>query len=333
MSSNNGDFSISAGVLPPTWRGNFQDFLDMMPELLSVVLNEGYSTFVSGNVVPTSNVGPWLNGKSWYVWSDDDGAYIHAEISEVFRAFYISPYDPFLLDENNPNPATTEDNAFWVKITESATPSVLGMYIHLGEWKKVGLTSDDLDEINLRLEAVTEYDENEEEYRLRDNIVKEENLHSSVFDAIRLSTLDSVYPIGTIYENSKSSLNPSVLFDWKDSTWTSFGEGRVIVGAGSGAGLTPRTNGTTFGSEERTLSQANMPDVEVGTISLRLNGSINGCGKSSGLESQYNSMGVMLGDTAYGVTTIDLGEGFSGEGESFDISQPSIVVYRWVRTA
>ena len=56
--------------------------------------------------------------------------------------------------------------------------------------------------------------------------------------------LDRIYPVGSVYMSTNAT-NPGQLFG---GTWAAFGQGRVIVGAGSN-GTTNYTAGTTGGSE------------------------------------------------------------------------------------
>lgn len=52
-------------------------------------------------------------------------------------------------------------------------------------------------------------------------------------------TLNRVYPIGSIYENSIDGRNPSVLLEWPSSVWKRYAVGRSIMGAsGTGVGET-----------------------------------------------------------------------------------------------
>jgi len=61
--------------------------------------------------------------------------------------------------------------------------------------------------------------------------------------------LDTIYPIGSIYM-SVLSTDPGTLFG---GTWEALAEGRTLIGAGSGAGLTARTAGTELGAEDAVL--------------------------------------------------------------------------------
>jgi len=58
--------------------------------------------------------------------------------------------------------------------------------------------------------------------------------------------LSLIYPVGSIYM-SVLSANPSTLFG---GTWEALAEGRTLLGAGTGAGLTARTAGTESGAED-----------------------------------------------------------------------------------
>ena len=89
---------------------------------------------------------------------------------------------------------------------------------------------------------------------------------------ITRSTLEQVYPIGTVYENSTDGRNPKIILNWADSVWRRYAVGRSIIGA-EGTGVTEKidssldkplnvdfmTSGTKYGDFTHTLVIAEMP--------------------------------------------------------------------------
>lgn len=89
---------------------------------------------------------------------------------------------------------------------------------------------------------------------------------------ITSNVLESVYPIGTVYENSTDGRNPKVLLNWPTSVWRRYAVGRSLMGAsGTGigeqvdtdlvvpAGLKTNSAGTKFGSYTHKLVENELP--------------------------------------------------------------------------
>ncbi|MDA3789433.1 MAG: tail fiber protein [Desulfobacula sp.] len=112
---------------------------------------------------------------------------------------------------------------------------------------------------------------------------------------------------------------------------TTFGlpglRGRVVVHAGTGPGLTPRRQGQRYGSETTTLAVANLPP-HTHTAVLHAQ-SANGTETSpDGVvlandprEDQYSTAAP---DVSMAAAAISVGN--TGSGQSFQISQPSLVL-------
>ena len=126
------------------------------------------------------------------------------------------------------------------------------------------------------------------------------------------SLLDFFYPVGCILETSNSA-NPSTMYG---GTWVSYGEGKVIVGAGTGY-----TVGSTGGEETHTLTKSEMPAHS--HRPSKTNGYFYcyiGSGGSDGFQS--GSSGKSYESTEE-----------VGGGGAHNNMQPYIVAYRWKRTA
>lgn len=70
-------FIVSAGKFKQGFcPKTYDDLLSSIVEQLAVTPNQDYSTFVQGNVMPTSNEGPWLkDGIEWWVFRNETGTY------------------------------------------------------------------------------------------------------------------------------------------------------------------------------------------------------------------------------------------------------------------
>ena len=149
-----------------------------------------------------------------------------------------------------------------------------------------------------------------------------------------LAALGSIfYPVGSIY-SSTSSTNPGTSMGF--GTWTAFGAGRVMIGAGTGGGAT-YTAGSTGGSKDAvTVSHTHTATstvtdpghshtINYGTANL-------GGGGSPSVQimprpDQVNTNTVTTGVT---VATSISSTGSSGTDANL---QPYVVVYMWERTA
>lgn len=143
-------------------------------------------------------------------------------------------------------------------------------------------------------------------------------------------------PIGTV-KITTDNTNPGTYIT--GTTWVRIGEGRCLIGEGSGAGLTPRVAGAELGSEDQDLidhdhelTDPGHQHTVVGTASS------TGAGGASGAFTG----GQGLANTAFtGITVGDIdasgtaaAENIVATGIGVDANmQPSLVVYFWERTA
>ena len=147
------------------------------------------------------------------------------------------------------------------------------------------------------------------------------------------AALAAIYPVGSLY-SSTSATNPGTTFGF--GTWTAFGAGRVMIGAGTGGGGT-YTAGSTGGSKDAiTVSHTHTATstvtdpghshtINYGTANL-------GGGGSPSVQimprpDQVNTNTVTTGVT---VATSISSTGSSGTDANL---QPYVVVYMWERTA
>jgi len=144
-----------------------------------------------------------------------------------------------------------------------------------------------------------------------------------------------LFPVGAIYSATVST-NPGTLLGF--GTWTAFGAGRVMIGAGTGGGAT-YTAGSTGGSKDAiTVSHTHTATSSVTdaghnhTIPYGT-GSFGGGGSSS-LEYGSSRPGYPVATssvtTGISVSTSVASSGSSGTDANMP---PYVVVYMWQRTA
>ena len=130
------------------------------------------------------------------------------------------------------------------------------------------------------------------------------------------TTLQAVYPVGSIYINAAVATNPGTLLGF--GTWAAFGAGRVIVGLNA-ADSDFDTAQETGGSKTHTLTTAELPSH---THTVSIPSSENG--------GSSNDHALFPDGTSSGETFTS---GATGGGGAHTIVQPYIVAYMWRRTA
>ena len=168
---------------------------------------------------------------------------------------------------------------------------------------------------------------------------------------------NSLYPIGTIYQNATDSTNPATLFGV--GTWVSLAPGKVLVGldptdtdfnaAGkeggskdvtlTGANHAPHTHGVNENGGHSHDLGVTSRDSEAMTNQSIINSTgdrkifISGDGPPSGdftrVFTQVNKQGERI------ITVDETGISIQSQGAAVpvDIVQPYYTVYRWLRTA
>ena len=129
------------------------------------------------------------------------------------------------------------------------------------------------------------------------------------------TTLQAVYPVGSIYINAAVATNPGTLLGF--GTWAAFGAGRVIVGLNA-ADSDFDTAQETGGSKTHTLSVSEIPS-HTHTSTLRGNGEDENQNIPSASDNTDPSLTMKTNAT--------------GGGSAHNNVQPYVVVYMWRRTA
>lgn len=136
-------------------------------------------------------------------------------------------------------------------------------------------------------------------------------------DAAAAAAIANQLPVGSLYFNATDTTNPATLLGY--GTWVSFGEGRVILGVGTGTdeNAVSRTYaaGDSAGEYEHTLTIDEMPTHDHGYNQ----------GLFDTQSGQNDAGNISTGENIRSSTT--------GGGQSHNNLQPYIAVYIWQRTA
>lgn len=127
-----------------------------------------------------------------------------------------------------------------------------------------------------------------------------------------VTTLQKVYPIGSIYINATNSTNPGTLLGF--GTWTAFGAGRVPVGIND--------SDSDFDTAEETggakTHQLTISELPAHTHNVTMS--------TSDSDNDFLSEGNNTGTSTFTTSS-------TGGDQAHNNLQPYIVVYMWKRTA
>ena len=163
-----------------------------------------------------------------------------------------------------------------------------------------------------------------------------------ILESAEGNSLDKYYPVGSYYETSDSTFDPNIAWG---GTWVLETEGQVHVSAGNNYSVSGALSNTSDGGEEtHELTTQEMPAHTHG--SKTLTGAFRAYQFSSwdsyttGIVSQgtnaKNNVAPSTGSNNGGATfTVNATHEHNsvGGGQSHNIMQPYINVYRWHRTA
>jgi hypothetical protein len=146
------------------------------------------------------------------------------------------------------------------------------------------------------------------------------------------AALAAIYPVGSIYTNASVATNPGTLLGF--GTWTAFGAGQVMIGAGTGGGGT-YTAGATGGSKDavivshtHTFTGSALP-----THSHNIGSTGSGIGNAGGGNASVIGAPQIIPTTAVSGGTPTGTNSTTGVSGTDANLQPYIVVYIWQRTA
>jgi hypothetical protein len=142
------------------------------------------------------------------------------------------------------------------------------------------------------------------------------------------SVAQVLFPVGAIYSATVST-NPGTLLGF--GTWTAFGAGRVLIGAGTGGGAT-YTAGSTGGSKDAiTVSHTHTATVtDPGHLHTQTQYDQPGQGNAGGGGARVNAQTANTGTATTGISVAVSTTGSSGTDANLP---PYVVVYMWQRTA
>lgn len=143
------------------------------------------------------------------------------------------------------------------------------------------------------------------------------------------AALAAIYPVGSIY-SSTSATNPGTTFGF--GTWTQFGAGRMMMGAGGSfaAGSTGGSNDAIVVSHTHTATS-----TDSGHTHAALSGYLIQDGSSAYGSTPYGggNLGGRIPNTATGNAAITTTVASTGSSATNANLPPYIVVYMWQRTA
>ena len=156
------------------------------------------------------------------------------------------------------------------------------------------------------------------------------------------SVVSALYPVGSIYTNATSGVNPATLFGF--GTWAAFGAGRVMVGLDSGYALFDVVGDTGGSADAITVAHTHTFSATSGAMNSNASHShttANNYYTPDAAAGTLSRGGTANFTTTNGVSSanIDHTHNVSGTTASVGSSgtnanyQPFITVYMWKRTA
>lgn len=146
------------------------------------------------------------------------------------------------------------------------------------------------------------------------------------------TALASIYPVGSIYINATSAVNPATLLGF--GTWTAFAAGRVLVGFNASNALFDTAEETGGSADAIVVSHTHTATSTVTdpghthTADQPFASSTSANGGS--YYGQGNNRATASATTGITVATTNASTGSSGTNANY---QPYITVYMWKRTA
>lgn len=136
---------------------------------------------------------------------------------------------------------------------------------------------------------------------------------------LKTATDRATYPVGSLYFNAAVATNPATLLGY--GTWVAYGEGRVLIGVGSGTDANGTVEafalGDTGGEYTHTLTAAEVPELD---------------GVVDGATAQGSGGGNSITASGTGSGTLGVTVNSSG-GDPHINKQPYIALYIWRRSA
>jgi hypothetical protein len=160
---------------------------------------------------------------------------------------------------------------------------------------------------------------------LTGNVTVSSNISASTFGA---DLINLVYPVGAIYISNVST-NPGTYLT--GTTWAAHGAGRTIAGLDSGDSDF-NTPGGTGGSKTHTLTEAELPSHTHNRRGFPFEGGYNENGSqwTTFNTGNYRGIPIRRGGVQANYARYS---GNAGTSTAYNVMQPYIVNYVWIRTA
>ena len=137
-----------------------------------------------------------------------------------------------------------------------------------------------------------------------------------------------LYPVGSIYTNATSAVNPATLLGF--GTWSAFGASRVMVGFDSSNALFDTAEETGGSADAVVVSHTHTATVtDPGHLHTQTEYNAPGIGNSGGGGARVNAVSANTGSATTGISVSNSTTGVSGTNANY---QPYITVYMWKRT-
>lgn len=148
------------------------------------------------------------------------------------------------------------------------------------------------------------------------------------------AALAALYPVGSIYTNATSAVNPGTLLGF--GTWTAFAAGRVMVGFDSSNALFDTAEETGGSADAINVSHthtATFTGTALANHSHTMGGGFNGGGGLGGGDLNSSSGNTSTSSVSAGTPSGSVSVASAGSSGTNANYQPYITVYMWKRTA
>ena len=167
--------------------------------------------------------------------------------------------------------------------------------------------------------------------------IKATDIEDTFFTKLFKRFADKAFPVGFIWESTDAT-NPANILGV--GTWESYGQGRVLIGAGQGSGLSNYTAGSTGGEEKHKLTTEELASHSHGASTSSIGGHTHTTygyrddgGGYGNLYFRFNrgngSQSVNTGSS--GASSVETFISSTGNNSPHENRQPYIVVYRFRR--
>lgn len=241
---------IQGAPLDPAFVGTPQEFYEEILKRLKVVSPFGFTSFVIGSVMPTSNQGPWLkDGTQWWVWDNNLSTYVPLDTSASVSIAWIQEGAP-----------TEYDPPLWIQINGSG--EFVAFHVAIGTtWTPLTTIAGTTASRPARPYAYQQYYDQDIEtliwyergqWRTVSGVIGDVKFvtWSTAAEALLRNPGWEIYGTG---ESNAVGIRGRVISQATQDSGSSPATQLTV-----GAGITPRAPGNTFGEETHTLTEAEL---------------------------------------------------------------------------